>query len=232
MTNLRTVECLSSPFETPMLETGFIDAREWWSAAAYPTRLPKCRSVRRAFEFAAGKLTGKTRGQHEEMALLHSVRVAQVLYDVFGVRERRLVVTALLHDLLEDSDTDYDEIEEAFGAPVADFVVLLTKPKFYPKPLRKEIYESALLSAHEEVLLIKLADLYDNLQSRRGRKRVRRTWKSAQRLVDALSARHLGARVRRATKIVRNLLADLEREEPGIRVIQPDRAEEITRVAA
>lgn len=231
MTNLRAVEREPSQLETLMPESAVIDVREW-SAAGYPAALPKCRNVQRAFDFAKGKLADKTRGPHRESALWHSVRVAQVLHEVFGVRGERAVVTALLHDVLEDSDTDYDEIEEAFGAPVADSVVLLTKPKFYPKPLRREIYESALLSAHEEVLLIKLADLYDNLQSRRGRKRVCRTWKSARRLLEAFSARHLGVRARRATKIVRDLLADLEREEPSIRAIQPDRCEEMPRIAA
>ncbi len=230
MTNFRAVERQPSPRETILMEGGITSVREW--SAGYPAGFPQCRSVRRAFECAAGKLAGKTRGQYGEMALWHSVRVAKVLSEVFGVRGCRITVTALLHDVLEDSDTDYDEIEEAFGAPVADAVVLLTKPKFYPKPLRKEIYESALLSAHEEVLLVKLADLYDNLQSRRGRKRVCRTWKSAQRLLEALSARHLGARTRRATKIMRDLLANLEREEPSIRAIQVGRSEEITRVAA
>lgn len=231
MTSLRAVDRQSTDHETPTQNHTSIDVLKR-STAGHLGRLPGCRSVRRAFEFAEAKLAGKTRGQHGELALWHSVRVAQVLYEVFAVRRRHLLVTALLHDLLEDSDTDYDEIEKEFGEQVADSVVLLTKPKFYPKPQRKEIYESALLAADDEVLLIKLADLYDNLQSRRGRKRVRRTWRSAHRLVEALSARHLGAKARRATKIVRDLLADLEREEPAIRCVQPGQAEETIPAAA
>jgi hypothetical protein len=156
----------------------------------------------------------------------------RILAEVFDVRGCRILVASLLHDVLEDSDTDYDEIEAEFGVQVADAVVLLTKPKFYPRALQKKIYEAALISAQEEVLLIKLADLYDNLQTRRGCKRVLRTWKSAQRLVNGFSGRRLGPKVRRATKILRDLLADLRGEEPLASRLPAARYEEMMREAA
>ncbi|MHA3772775.1 HD domain-containing protein [Verrucomicrobiota bacterium sgz303538] len=184
-------------------------------SSASPDALPKSPIVERALKFATLKLAGKTRGKHGEPTVFHSIRVAIVLYRVFHVRNCDAVVTALLHDLLEDSDTDYDEIAELFGEQVADSVVLLTKPKFYPKPTRKAIYESTLLcAAADGVLLVKLADLYENLQARRGLKRLRSTWKTARRLSEALAGRHLGPKLRRAVKTIKDLLAELETEEP------------------
>ena len=89
-----------------------------------------------------------------------------------------------------------------------------------------------MVSADEEVLLINMADQYYNLQSRRGTTRVRRTWNTAHRLIDALSARHLGPKVRRAITLVRDLLANLEHHEPVLRAIQPDCSNGLVRVAA
>lgn len=188
-----------------------------------PRHLPGCRSIRRAFVFAERKLDGKIRGRDGEPAVCHSVRVAQILREVFGLHECRLMVVALLHDVIEDSDAGYDDIEAAFGSEIADAVVVLTKPMFYPKPLRKEIYESALIAASEDVLLVKLADLFDNLQSRRGRKRVARTWRAASALLNVFSERRVGPRVRRAIRIVRSLLADLGREEPIVSAFPEER---------
>ena len=138
MTSLRAVDRNPAGPEPPLSSGGNGAFRES-GVVEYPACLPRSRSVSRAFHFTAGKLAGKTRGRQDEPALFHSVRVAQILINVFGMRGCRHLVTALLHDVLEDSDTDYDEIEEMFGVQVADAVVLLTKPMVYPKPLRKEI---------------------------------------------------------------------------------------------
>lgn len=196
-----------------------------------PRHLPRCRSIQRAFAFAESKLDGKTRGRGGEPAVWHSVRVSQTVREVFGLNECRLMVIALLHDVIEDSDAEYDDLEAAFGSEVADAVVVLTKPKFYPKPLRKQIYESALIAASDDVLLVKLADLYDNLKSRRGRKRLARTWRAACALLDSFQERRLGFRVRRAIRIVRSLLADLEREEPIVSAFTEEQVEERVQAA-
>jgi hypothetical protein len=176
-------------------------------SAAIVQALPKCRAVERALWFLAARLGDQTLGKTGEPALLHCVRTAAVLSSVFDLHDWKLAVTALLHDLLADTDVDYDEIAAEFGEEIADNVVLLTKPQFYPKQAREQIYDSSLYTASEDVLLVKLADYYDNLQCRRGRKRLRRTWSAAVRFCNALEERLDEPRLSRSVWIFRDFLA-------------------------
>ena len=70
-------------------------------------------------------------------------RVTLVLMMCFGVEDEETITAALLHDTLEDTATDYDEIASLFGEQVADYVVLLTKNPMLPKKEREEDYEAA-----------------------------------------------------------------------------------------
>ena len=70
------------------------------------------------------------------------------------------IVLALLHDVIEDSDVTYDDIEDAFGTHVANCVDVLTHIK------EKETYEDYIdrifLSVHP-VQIVKRADMKDHL---------------------------------------------------------------------
>lgn len=66
-----------------------------------------------------------------------------------------MLVTALLHDVMEDTETEYGEIEEKFGTRVADNVRWLTK-------IKGGTYESyideLLLHGSDVAVIVKLAD--------------------------------------------------------------------------
>ncbi len=93
----------------------------------------------------------------------HVVRVAMVLRHQFGVTDPQALAAALLHDTIEDTVTDYDELAEQFGPTVAEWVAALTKDARLPEPQREEAYCRQLAAAAPMVRLIKLADMYDNL---------------------------------------------------------------------
>lgn len=92
----------------------------------------------------------------------HVRRVAIILMDEEEVYDPDLIITALLHDALEDTD-DIDAlvIEQFFGAEVARRVRLLTKNP-------KDGYVDRLYTADEGTVLIKLCDRIDNLRSLAG----------------------------------------------------------------
>lgn len=46
-----------------------------------------------------------------------------------GVRNQNVLNALLLHDTLEDTDTDYETLEAIFGTRVADIVAAVTEPK-------------------------------------------------------------------------------------------------------
>ncbi len=80
--------------------------------------------IRKAFDFAYDKHAGQLRKSGEPY-IVHPVQVAVTLaeYQVDPIT----IASGLMHDLLEDTDTKYDELKTMFGEDVADIVEGLTK---------------------------------------------------------------------------------------------------------
>jgi guanosine-3',5'-bis(diphosphate) 3'-pyrophosphohydrolase len=91
------------------------------------------------------------------------MRVMTVLVQVFRVEDPRLLAAAVLHDTIEDTTVDFDDLLEEFGAEVARAVALLSKDTRLPEEARERAYVAALAGAPVGVQLCKLADVYDNL---------------------------------------------------------------------
>lgn len=139
----------------------------------------------RAASFAARKHMGQKRADGLTPYFSHVARVAFILSHVFECRDEELIAAAFLHDTLEDTATDYDELEEHFGENVADAVVLLTKNNMLPKRLREREYELRLIAAPERVKIAKMADIYDNLSDRVTSVKILKTTATAEKLLTA-----------------------------------------------
>jgi (p)ppGpp synthase/HD superfamily hydrolase len=115
--------------------------------------------IEKAIHFLSDKY--RESGFNEKPVVLHSLRIAFDLMSS-GV-EADVVIIAILHDLMEDSVTGYDEIEDMFGEVIARGVMSLTENKKLND--YKERYEEnfkRIVEAGEDMVAIKLADLYDN----------------------------------------------------------------------
>ena len=75
-----------------------------------------------------------------------------------------MIVGAILHDTVEDTDTSLDEIEAVFGKPVRDIVAEVTDNKDLAKEERKRL--QIVHSPHKSprAKLVKLADKLYNLR--------------------------------------------------------------------
>jgi guanosine-3',5'-bis(diphosphate) 3'-pyrophosphohydrolase len=94
----------------------------------------------------------------------HPFRVMTVLRHVFGVEDLDLLTAAVLHDTIEDTETDHDElIDEGFSPESTRIVAALTKDKSLEESAREEVYRARLAAGGPEVAVVKLADAYDNL---------------------------------------------------------------------
>jgi guanosine-3',5'-bis(diphosphate) 3'-pyrophosphohydrolase len=93
----------------------------------------------------------------------HAFRVCMIVRHLFGIDDPNVLAAALLHDTIEDTTTDYDDIADEFGAEVADWVSALTKEMRLPEREREANYHAALSAAPWPVYACKLADIYDNL---------------------------------------------------------------------
>ncbi len=113
--------------------------------------------------------------------IAHPFRVCLIVRHVFGIDSPTVLAAALLHDTIEDTPTDYDDLADEFGTDVADWVSALTKEMRLPEAEREDKYHAALAAAPWPVCVCKLADIYDNLtdsagsDSKQRKKTVRRS---------------------------------------------------------
>lgn len=116
-----------------------------------------------AVAFAAHAHRHQLRKDNKTPYVSHVMRVCLVVRHVFGFDDPRMLAAALLHDTIEDTTTDCDDIIENFGPDVARWVAALTKDMRLPDDEREEAYRRTLAAADWQVKVCKLADLYDNL---------------------------------------------------------------------
>jgi (p)ppGpp synthase/HD superfamily hydrolase len=116
----------------------------------------------RAASFAAWKHRHQIRKDGRTPYIAHPFRVALTVREVFGCEDPVALAAALLHDTIEDTLTDYDELAEVFGEEIASIVASLTKNMALPDAQREADYDSRLAAADWRARLIKLADVYDN----------------------------------------------------------------------
>jgi len=93
----------------------------------------------------------------------HPFRVAMVVRQVFGCDDPDVLAAVVLHDTIEDTPTDFDDLSTRFGPAVAGWVAALTKDMRLPEDEREAAYVRVLSAAGWQVVLCKLADIYDNL---------------------------------------------------------------------
>lgn len=93
----------------------------------------------------------------------HPCRVTLTLAVLFRCDDPIVLTAALLHDTIEDTTTDFDDLASRFGVEVAQCVAALTKNATMPEPTREAAYDRQLAAADWRARVVKLADAYDNL---------------------------------------------------------------------
>lgn len=116
-----------------------------------------------AAAFAARQHRNQVRKDGRTPYVSHVFRVTLTLTQVYGCTDNEAIAAALLHDTIEDTTTDYEDISDRFGSAVAEIVAALTKNMALPEAEREAEYDARLAKADWRARLIKLADVYDNL---------------------------------------------------------------------
>ena len=91
----------------------------------------------------------------------HPARVAVLLAQAGG--SEALIAAGFLHDVIEDSTVDWDEINEVCNADVANWVAAMTKDMRMPEAQREAAYQQQLAEGPWQGRAVKLADQIDNL---------------------------------------------------------------------
>src|SRR2546425_875987 len=122
----------------------------------------------RAFEFASRAHEGQERRSGEEF-IHHPFGAAKICAQLR--LDDETIAAALLHDVVEDTDTDIDEVRGEFGDEVAKLVegvTKLTRVHFQSREQAEaENYRKLIIAMAEDarVILIKLADRLHNLRT-------------------------------------------------------------------
>jgi guanosine-3',5'-bis(diphosphate) 3'-pyrophosphohydrolase len=170
------------------------------------------RSLLEAVSFAACAHQGQVRKDGRTPYVSHAYRVAMIVRQVFGIDDPAVLTAAVLHDTIEDTTTDFDDIAERFGAETAGWVAALSKDKRMPDEAREEAYRSGLAAAPWQVKACKLADICDNLMDSKhlAPEKRGRTIARVQAYLKAIDSADLPPPVRRAYDEAMRLVKEAE----------------------
>lgn len=123
--------------------------------------------IRSAFDVAVDAHKNQRR-KSGEAYIFHPIAVAKIVASEIGL-DAVSIASALLHDVVEDTEYTLDDIERMFGETVARIVDGLTKIAHLKKDMnisqQAENFRKMLLTLHDDVrvIIIKIADRYHNM---------------------------------------------------------------------
>ncbi len=130
------------------------------SISGAPRDLPRLLDATR---FAAVAHSGQFRkGADKQPYIVHPIAVATILMEVGRVSDMDVLTAAILHDVLEDTDTMPDVLTMRFGERVASLVGELTKPRGLSTAQSREAVLARAPSMSPGAAAVKLADMAAN----------------------------------------------------------------------
>jgi len=123
--------------------------------------------IRQAYALAYKAHNG-VRRRSGEPYIIHPLEVAIIAAKEIGLGSKS-VISAILHDVVEDTDYTLEDIEHQFGPKIATIIDGLTKISgvFDTESLQAENFKKMLLTLSDDVrvILVKLADRLHNMRT-------------------------------------------------------------------
>jgi guanosine-3',5'-bis(diphosphate) 3'-pyrophosphohydrolase len=119
----------------------------------------------RAAHYSARRHRGQRRkGSDADPYINHPLHVASLLADEGAIGDVDILVAALLHDTVEDTETTDADLRDSFGSNVADLVAEVTDDRSLSKEERKEAQVAHAPGLSRGAKLIKIADKTSNVR--------------------------------------------------------------------
>lgn len=129
------------------------------------TNLNDVQLLVRAIEFAARKHRMQRRKDVDASPYInHPIALMSLLCVEAEIDDVSVLVTAALHDTVEDTETTLAELTEMFGAKISGYVAELTDDKTLPKAERKRLQIEHASRMSAEAGLVKFADKICNIR--------------------------------------------------------------------
>jgi (p)ppGpp synthase/HD superfamily hydrolase len=113
--------------------------------------------------FAKLKHKGLKRDNSKTPYWKHLEKVVKNL-EKLGIKDESILCAGWLHDTIEDTSTDYDDIYEKFGKKTADIVVTVTKDTRMIKKSREIAYCNQLKKGTWQAQIVKFGDILANME--------------------------------------------------------------------
>ena len=94
----------------------------------------------------------------------HPIALANVLANESGIDEEWVLIAAVLHDTVEDTETSEEELIREFGQEIASIVLEVTDDQLLSKAERKRLQVESASTISRQAKLVKLADKICNLR--------------------------------------------------------------------
>ncbi|HXE40223.1 MAG TPA: HD domain-containing protein [Azonexus sp.] len=118
-----------------------------------------------ALAFAADKHRDQRRKDAAASPYInHPIALANVLANEVGVDDERVLIAAILHDTIEDTETTEQELVRHFGKEIADIVLEVSDDKTLSSAARKQLQIDHAPHISRRAKLVKLADKICNLR--------------------------------------------------------------------
>ena len=166
MDNQETEDQIKEELENKMIEDAFQHLLETYLASRHRKKVD---IITKAYNFARQAHKGVRRLSGEPY-ILHPIAVAQIACEEMGLGSTS-ISSALLHDVVEDTDYTIEDIENIFGSKIAKIVDGLTKISggiFGDKAsAQAENFKKLLLTMSDDirVILIKICDRLHNMRT-------------------------------------------------------------------
>ncbi len=113
-----------------------------------------------ALHFVARNLSET--GHNPKPVLLHSFKISMTLYELNYSED--IVISSILHDLIEDTDITYDDIKKEYGEEIANIVNAVSfNPQIDDKLEQAKVMFEKCHENGFDALIVKCSDLLDNI---------------------------------------------------------------------
>ena len=124
------------------------------------------RSLTKALVFAAEAHRNQRRkGAAQEPYLNHLIEVLDLVVKATDGSDMDILIAALLHDVVEDTSTSYEDVAANFGERIAEIVRENSDDMSLPKADRRLARIAAMPLKSREARLVKIADVISNLRA-------------------------------------------------------------------
>ncbi|MBX2873176.1 MAG: HD domain-containing protein [Saprospiraceae bacterium] len=118
-----------------------------------------------ALAFAAKQHQYQRRGGYDALPYInHLIKVSSAIIQIGKEEDENIIMASILHDVIEDSDTTFEDLKEQFGEAVAQIVTELTDDMELPYARRKALQVEGAGQLSAAARKIRIADKASNIR--------------------------------------------------------------------